>query len=47
MGQTDSDTMTVTVTTIPEFPVIGMPLLVLAVCSIVVAFAIRERRRRS
>ncbi|MBE3043064.1 PKD domain-containing protein, partial [Candidatus Bathyarchaeota archaeon] len=47
IGQTDSDVMTVTVTTIPEFPAIGIPLLVLAVGSIVLGFERRRRRQRS
>jgi len=46
IGQTDSDNMIVTVTSIPEFPAIGIPLLALAVGSIVLAFERRERRRR-
>jgi hypothetical protein len=47
IGQTDSDAMTVTVTTIPEFPAIGIPLLALAVGSIVLGFESQKRRRRS
>ena len=47
IGQTDSDKMTVTVTTIPEFPAFGIPLLAFAIGSIVLVFERRERRRRS
>ena len=47
IGQTDSDVMAVTVMSIPEFPAIGIPLLALAVGSIVLGFERRRRRQRS